>query len=325
MTARTAVVTGITGQDGHYLAALLRSEGVVVHGTTRPGVRADGTLPDLPPGTVCHEVDPTDPVAVAAVLDAVAPDYVFHLAGMSSVAASWDDPVHAARSNGLSVVAVLDAALRLRDRTGRPVTVVNASSCEIFAGAPDVRQAEGTPVRPISPYGASKAFGHHMVQAYRARGLAASNAILYHHESPRRPERFVTRKITRGVARIAAGRQDRLVLGDLSVRRDWGWAPDYVDAMYAMALRETGDDYVVATGEDHSIEDFVATAFAAAGIDDWQDLVVGDSALIRPADRPAMIGDATKAWEVLNWKPTTSFHDIVVKMVDSDTTQERDA
>ena len=321
MTVRTAVVTGITGQDGHYLTELLLAEGVRVHGITRSLAHAAEVRPEV----TMYEAALTRTDAVAALFDDIEPDMVFHLAGMSSVAASWADPVQATEVNALTTAAILDACLRTQDRTGKQITVVNASSQEIFAGSPGGVDTETTSVAPTSPYGAGKALGHHLCQIYRARGLQAANAILYSHESPRRPERFVTRKITKAVARIAAGRQAGLTLGDVSVQRDWGWAPDYVDAMYAMAVRGVGDDYVVATGQAHSIADFVAIAFAAAGISDWQHRVVTDESLIRPADRPAMVGDATKAWDLLNWKPTKSFHEIVVSMVDSDLLQERDA
>jgi GDPmannose 4,6-dehydratase len=162
-----------------------------------------------------------------------------------------------------------------------------------------------------------------MCQIYRAKGLEVSNAILYNHESPMRPERFVTRKITKAVAAIAMGRQDRLVLGDLTIKRDWGWAPDYVDAMYRMAVHGKGDDFVVATGEAHSIADFVAEAFAVAGVTDWQDRVRSDLALHRPADRAAMVGDAGKAAAILDWRPTKRFPDIVGAMVVSDLRQEQ--
>lgn len=319
MTDVTAIVTGITGQDGHYLADLLLKEGIGVHGTVRVGTRSA----DIVPGIVTHETHLTNRDSVAAVVDAVEPDLVFHLAGMSSVAASWDDPVHTTEVNSLATAAVLDACLRTQDRGGKPITVVNASSGEIFAGASDSQLSETTPLRPLSPYGASKAFGHNLCQVYRSRGLEASNAILFNHESPRRPTSFVTRKITAAVAAIATGKQDRLTLGDLSVQRDWGWAPDYVEAMYRIAVHGKGDDFVVATGVAHSILDFVAAAFGAAGIDEWQELVVSDQSLIRPADRPAMVGDSTKARDILGWKPSKAFQEIVVAMVESDLQRER--
>ena len=320
MTA-TALITGVTGQDGYYLSELLIRQGLSVHGLLRPDARADGLLPQV----AAHRAELTSVESLAEVLDSVRPDLVFHLAGISSVAASWQEPVAATRVNALSTAALLDACLRTQDRTGSRLALVNASSCEIFAGAPDSPQTEATPLRPMSPYGASKAFGHNLCQVYRAKGLQTSNAILYNHESPRRPERFVTRKITRAVADIAAGRRDRLTLGDMTVRRDWGWAPDYVDAMYRMARHDGGDDFVVATGVAHSISEFVAAAFAAAGIAEWEPHVETDAAFLRPADQAAMIGDATKAAEVLGWRPTVSFDEIVTTMVTSDLRQEQNA
>jgi GDPmannose 4,6-dehydratase len=298
-----ALITGVTGQDGHYLSRLLVDKGFAVHGVRKP--------------------DLLDAASLARVIDETEPDVVFHLAAISSVAASWDDPTATTAVNALPTTALLDGCLRTQDRTGRKITVVNASSCEIFAGAEDSPQTELTALQPISPYGTSKAFAHMMCQVYRAKGLEASNAILYNHESPRRPERFVTRKITKAVAAIAAGRQDRLVLGDLSIKRDWGWAPDYVDAMYRMAMHGKGDDFVVATGEAHSIADFVAEAFAAAGITDWQDRVRSDPALHRPADRAVMVGDGSKAAAILDWRPIKGFPDIVRAMVVSDLRQEQ--
>ena len=314
-----ALVTGVTGQDGHYLSRRLLDEGYAVHGVVSPTRGAVGLAEQVSP----HSTDLTDARAVASLLDRITPDLVFHLAAISSVAASWDDPVASTAVNSLSTAALLDGCLRVQDRTGHRVTVVNASSCEIFAGADDSPQTEVTPIQPISPYGAAKAMGHMLCQVYRAKGLEATNAILYNHESPIRPERFVTRKITKAVAAIAAGRQDRLVVGDLGITRDWGWAPDYVDAMYRMALHGKGDDFVVATGEAHSIADFVGAAFAAAGITDWADLVDTDPALLRPADRPSMVGDAGKAAAILDWRPTKTFPDIVAAMVVSDLGQEQ--
>jgi GDPmannose 4,6-dehydratase len=298
-----ALITGLSGQDGHYLSDHLAQRGYRVRGV--------------------HRAELSEPESIARVIDEAEPDLVFHLAAISSVAASWDDPVAITQVNALSTAALLDGCLRTQDRTGRKITVINASSCEIFAGAPDSPQTEDTALRPISPYGAAKAMGHMMCQVYRAKGLEASNAILYNHESPVRPERFVTRKITKAVAAIAAGRQDRLALGDVTIRRDWGWAPDYVDAMYRMALHGKGDDFVVATGVTHSIADFAAAAFAVAGIADWQDRIDSDSALLRPADRAAMVGDAGKAAAILDWRPTKSFADIVEAMVVSDLGQEQ--
>lgn len=319
MTDVTVIITGVTGQDGYYLADLLLKQGLQVHGTVRAGTQPA----DVAPGIVTHETHLTDRESVAALVDTVEPDLVFHLAGVTSVAASWADPVHATEVNSLSTAAVLDACLRTQERSGKAITVVNASSSEIFAGASETPLSETTPVCPLSPYGASKALGHSLCQVYRSRGLQASNAILFNHESPRRPPTFVTRKITAAVAAIAVGKQDRLTLGDVSVQRDWGWAPDYVEAMYQIAEHGKGDDFVVATGVAHSISDFVAAAFSAAGIEEWQDFVASDQSFIRPADRPAVVGDSTKARDVLGWKPSKAFQEIVVAMVESDLQRER--
>lgn len=300
----TALITGITGQDGHYLSQLLQRNGFDVHGVPRD------TL--------------TDASALTELMTTVRPDVVFHLAAVSSVAASWQDPATTTRVTALSTAALLDACVVAQDRLAKRIAMINASSCEIFAGVADSPQTEDTPLRPISPYGVAKAFGHMLCQVYRDKGVEVSNAILYNHESPRRPERFVTRKITKAVAAIAAGSQERLVLGDLDVERDWGWAPDYVDAMYRMASHGKGDDYIVATGVAHSVRDFVAASFAAADIPDWQEHVETDAAFLRPREGAALVGDATKAGDVLGWHPSIGFDEIVRAMVSSDLRQEQD-
>lgn len=311
------MITGVGGQDGTYLAELLVSKGWTVHGVTRPDRDAPPFAEHLA-GVQVRLDDISDPAVAAAAVRDIAPDYIFHLAGISSVWKSWKDPVTTTRVNGVSAVALLDAALTLQDTASKPVVFVNASSAEIFAGSGVAVQDEDTPVLPTSPYGASKALSHSMMQVYRSRGLAAVNAVLYNHESPRRPDTFVTRKITKAAAAIAAGTQSTLTLGDLSISRDWGWAPDYVEAMAAMALHGAGEDFVVATGEAHSIRDFVAAAFAAAGVDDWEPLVQSDPDLVRPADAAVMVGNPTKAREVLGWKPSMPFDRIVATMVEHD-------
>jgi GDPmannose 4,6-dehydratase len=306
-------VTGITGQDGSYLAERLLADGVEVHALVR-----DGTPTGCPPGVVLHHGDLADVDATRALLLDLAPDQVFNLAAISSVAQSWECPDLVAQVNGSAAVALLESAHRVQERTGRPVAFVQASSAEVF-GHPDASpQSEATPVRPVNPYGAAKAYAHLMAGVHRQRGLHASSLVLYNHESPRRPARFVTRKVTSTVAAIARGGADRLVLGNLDARRDWGWAPDYVDAMVRAAVADAPGDYVVATGEGHTVRELVAAAFAAAGVDDWGDLVEVDPAFVRPADAADLVGDASRARRELGWAPTVGFTEVVRRMVEAD-------
>ncbi len=273
--AASALITGVSGQDGGYLAERLLADGVEVHALS---------LPDDAPvdGVRTHVGDVADVEGTRALVLEVAPDEIYNLAAVSSVARSWAEPELTARVNGLAAVGLLESARQLQERAGRPVRFVQASSAEIF-GLPDRSpQDEETAVRPVNPYGAAKAFAHLMVDVYRYRDLPAVSLVLYNHESPRRPEQFVTRKITTGVAAIAAGTASRLTLGNLAAVRDWGWAPDFVDAMVRAARAEVPRDYVVATGESHSVEDFVAAAFACVGIDDWASYVDVDPALLPP-------------------------------------------
>lgn len=313
-----ALVTGITGQDGSYLAEALVADGWQVDGLV---VGGDPLLPGLMarvPQVVTHEGDLADEVAVTALVDRLQPDEIYNLGGISSVAFSWERPLLTAQVTGLGPGILLEAAWQLQQRLGRPVRVLQASSAEIF-GEPDrAPQDESTPIRPVNPYGAAKAFAHHLVGVYRARGLPASACVLYNHESPRRSDAFVTRKITKAAALIATGRQELLRLGNLDIRRDWGWAPDYVDAMRRALANDQPGDYVVATGRAHSVSDFVAAAFAHAGVPDWRARVEVDAALVRPADATEQVGDATKARTVLGWRPTVSFEEMVARMVDAD-------
>ncbi len=301
--------TGITGQDGGYLAEQLRAEGVEVHGVVRPGEQVPGHLVDC----TLHEAELLDG-SFAEAFRVVAPDEVYNLAGVSSVALSWQEPVLTARVNGEFVARLLELAWG----APRPVRVLQASSAEIFAGSGVVPQDESTPLAPRTPYGASKAFAHHLVQVYRARGLHAVNAVLYNHESPRRPMSFVSRKITSTVAAIADGRADELVLGSLDARRDWGWAPEYVQGMrLALRYREPLD-WVLATGQSHSVRDFVAAAFHHVGITDWERLVRADPALVRPTEAPSLVGDASRAALLLDWRARVALPDLVGRMVDAD-------
>ncbi|MEL4319014.1 GDP-mannose 4,6-dehydratase [Leifsonia sp. YIM 134122] len=313
----TALITGITGQTGSYLGQQLVGDGWEVHGLVRSNDAQRTALAGLLPQATLHDGDLTDTDALRALVDLLEPDVIFNLGGLSSVAASWTHPVDTAEVTGLPVATLLDAAWRLRERTGRRVGFVQASSAEIFGAAETSPQNEQTPVRPTNPYGAAKAYGHHLVGVYRGLGLEASSCILFNHESPRRPETFVTRKITRGVARISLGLSDGITLGNLDAVRDWGHAPDYARAI-GLAGTTTAGDYVVATGVPHSVRDFVAAAFDAVGIDDWSPLVQTDPAFVRPTDAIAQIGDARRAREVLGWIPTTGFAAIVAEMVASD-------
>lgn len=310
-----AFVTGVTGQTGSYLAENLIGRGWQVHGLSRDGDRP-AELAQL--GVEFHTGDLTDAASLAPIVTDVAPDAIINLAALSSVAASWKQPRVTAELNGLAVAVLLDAAKELQERRGAPVSFVQASSAEIFGDATTSPQNESTPIAPVNPYGASKAYGHLLVGVYRRVGLRASSVILYNHESPRRPEQFVTRKITAGAARIKAGLQDKLVLGDLTVKRDWGWAPDYADAIARVATGEQPGDYVVATGVSHTIEDFVAAAFAAVGIDDWRQYVETDAAFVRPADAAELRGDASRIREAYGWQPRVGFDELVRRMVEAD-------
>ncbi|MCK9822205.1 GDP-mannose 4,6-dehydratase [Nocardioides cavernae] len=311
MTAR-AFITGIGGQDGTYLAERLVEEGMEVHALV---LEADGHPAHCPDEVVLHAGDLGDLEATRRLLHEVAPQEVYNLAAISSVAQSWEQPDRTAHVNGQAAVALMESARRLGD-----VRVVQASSAEIFGEPTESPQTEETAVRPVNPYGAAKAFAHLSAHVLRQRDLHVSSVILYNHESPRRHERFVTRKITATVAAIAGGEADELVLGNLDARRDWGWAPDYVDAMVRAARASEPADYVVATGRAHSVRDFVGAAFAAVDIaeSDWEPLVRSDPAFFRPADPTELVGDASRARDVLGWEPTVAFEEIVARMVAAD-------
>jgi GDPmannose 4,6-dehydratase len=308
-----AFVTGLSGQDGGYLAEQLLGEGVEVHALAHPDERAPDT-----PGVQLHPGDLTDIELTRRLVLDLAPDEIYNLAGLSSVARSWQQPDLTGQVNGLAAAGLLESAWQTQEASGRPVRFVQASSAEIFGEPASSPQDEDTPVRPINPYGVAKAYAHLAVGVYRRRGLHAVSAILYNHESPRRPAQFVTRKITATVAAIARGQADTLALGNLDARRDWGWAPDYVDALVRAARADAPSDYVVATGIAHSVRDFVAAAFARAGITDWESRVVVDPAFVRPADASELVGDSSRARQLLGWAPTVGFDELVGRMVDRD-------
>ncbi len=303
------LITGITGQDGSYLAEQLLAEGHEVHGTA---LRSD----EVAAGAILHTLDLSSP-GIGALIHELQPDEVYNLAAISSVFGSWQQPALTAAINGVAVAEML-AALRELTDAGREVRFVQASSAEIFGVPADVPQTEHTAIRPTSPYGAAKAYAHSLVNVYRTAGVWAATCILYNHESPRRPEQFVTRKITASAARISRGLQDRLELGNLSARRDWGWAPDYVDALRLAVRAGRPDDYVIATGVAHSVEDFVQAAFARAGVDDWRSVVSVSEEFMRSGDAPQQLGDASHARAALGWAPTVDFDGIVAAMVDAD-------
>ena len=314
----SALITGITGQDGGYLAERLVGEGVAVHGMVHDGDPHVADLLARVPSVVLHTGDLTDEQSLAQVVADSAPDEVYNFAGISSVAFSWERPVLTADVTAMGAARLLEQVWQHQERTGTPVRFVQASSAEIFGDALVSPQDESTPLAPTSPYGASKAFGHQLVSVYRGRGLHAVSTILYNHESPRRPSGFVTRKITRGAAAIARGRLDRLKLGNLDARRDWGWAPDYVDAMVRAGAHDVAQDYVIATGVARSVREFVAAAFAHVGLTDWEHRVQVDDALVRPTDASELRGDASRARHLLGWAPTVTFDDIVGRMVEAD-------
>lgn len=313
----TALVTGITGQDGSYLTEALLARGHDVHGYVRGSDDAAEAFLGEYPEVTLHRGEVDDPAAVRAALDAAGPGEIYHLAGISSVAMSWERPLAVQQVNAVGAGVLLETVTQWAKAHGTAPRLLHASTAEIFGSPAESPQSEATPIRPTSPYGASKAYAHLLVGVYRARGLHASNVVLFNHESPRRPPVFVTRKITKGAADIAAGRATELVLGNLDARRDWGWAPDYVEAMAAVVAHPDPDDYVIATGVSHSVQDFVAAAFAAVDLP-WEPYVRTDPAFVRPADAVEQRGDASLARRVLGWEPTVGFAEIVGRMVAAD-------
>lgn len=315
-----AFVTGILGQDGGYLAERLLAEGTEVHGLVRPG--DDDAVRDMQSrarGVVLHQGDLGDSDRLAQLVVDVRPDEIYNLAGISSVAYSWQEPVLTAQLNGVAAAVVLEAAWRLQEDSGRRVACLQPSSAEIFGSAAVSPQDESTPVRPVSPYGAAKAYAHHMAGVYRRRGLHVATCILFNHESPRRPLAFVTRKITAAAARIGAEGGGVIRLGNLDACRDWGWAPDYVDAMVRAVRTQIAGEYVVATGETHTVAEFAEAALRRAGLGDhWREHVEVDAELLRPSDAPTFVGDAGKARRELGWEPTVRFEELVGRMVEHD-------
>ena len=313
--SKRAIITGITGQDGSYLAELLLDKGYHVVGVVRrssaPNVSRIEHLLDR---IELRPADLLDQLSLIRLIEAVHPDELYNLAAMSFVPASWDQPMLTGEFNAQGVTRVLEAIRTVDSR----IRLYQASSSEMFGKVREVPQTELTPFYPRSPYGVSKVYGHYITVNYReSYGLFACSGILFNHESPRRGLEFVTRKVTYGVARIKLGLARTLSLGTLDAHRDWGFAGDYVRAMWLMLQQPEADDYVVATGVAHSVRDLVTTAFGHAGLN-WEDHVRLDPALLRPAEVEHLIGDATKARMQLGWSPDVDFRGLIGMMVDAD-------
>jgi GDPmannose 4,6-dehydratase len=312
---RTALITGITGQDGSYLAELLLEKGYRVVGMVRRASTENfERIAHVRDRVELRQADLLDQLSLIDVVQSIAPDEIYNLAAQSFVPTSWVQPVLTAEFDAVGVTRILEA-IRLVAPQAR---FYQASSSEMFGKVRETPQRETTPFYPRSPYGVAKVYGHFITVNYReSYDLFACSGILFNHESPRRGREFVTRKVTDGVARIKLGLAKELRLGNLEARRDWGFAGDYVDAMWRMLQQPKPDDYVVATGEAHTVRDLVEIAFGCVGLD-WRKHVVEDPALLRPAEVEQLIGDASKARRELDWAPRVSFHGLVEMMVRAD-------
>ena len=315
-----AFITGVTGQDGQHLAEFLHGRGYEVFGLVKgqnnpkmTSMRDEFPYVEPVPG------DLADLPSLVKALDHVQPDEVYNLAAISFVAMSFNQAELTANVTGTGVLRMLDAIRIVGGAADNPIRFYQASSSEMFGQVRETPQTEKTPFHPRSPYGCAKVFAHHITVNYReSYGMFACSGILFNHESERRGLEFVTRKITNAVARIKLGLQDELVLGDLTPRRDWGYAGDYVKAMWMMLQQPEPDDYVIATGETHSIEDLVQRAFAEVGIDDWRPYIRQDPKYFRPAEVDLLIGDASKARTQLGWVPEVDFPELIKMMVAND-------
>ncbi len=320
--AKRALLTGVTGQDGSYLAELLLEKGYAVHGVVRrtsnlqrsriEHLRADESL--YGSRLFLHYGDLSDGTTLRRIFAQVRPDEVYHLAGQSHVGLSFEIPESTSEEVAMATLRLLEIS---RDQA-HPVRFYHASSSEIFGSAEESPQTEETPLRPASPYGCAKAFATQLARVYRqSYGLFVCNGILYNHESPRRGENFVTQKIARAVARISREEESELVLGNTAARRDWGHARDYVEAMWLMLQHTEPDDYVVATGETHSVQEFVEAAFAVVDLP-WEKYVKHDAALERPNEPVRLVGSREKIERTLGWQPRTAFPDLVREMVEAE-------
>jgi GDPmannose 4,6-dehydratase len=312
---RRALITGIGGQDGSFLAEHLLDRGYAVWGIVRPGAGGYANLEPIEDRIELLEADLLDEASLRTALDVSRPAEVFNLAAPSFVPVSWDRPVVTAEFAAVGATALLEA-IRAVDPS---IRFYQASSSEIFGEPRETPQTEQTPLEPVTPYGVAKAYAHFIVHSYRRRyGLFGCSGILYNHESPRRPLEFLPRKVAHGAAAISLGLQEELVLGDLDARRDWGYAGDYVRAMWLMLQQDEPDDYIVASGESHSVREFVQAAFARVGLD-WQEVVRIDPALERgAAELHRLVGDPSYAHARLGWKPELDFTQLVHLLVDTD-------
>lgn len=319
-----ALITGVTGQDGQHLAHLLHEKGYevfgVVKGQNNPKLemmRDEFPFVEVVPG------DLADLPSLVKALEVAQPDEVYNLAAISFVALSWNQAELTSNLTGTGVLRMLEAVRMVGGAENNPIRFYQASSSEMFGKVREIPQSEKTPFHPRSPYGCAKVFGHHITVNYReSYGLYACSGILFNHEGPRRGVEFVTRKVTNAAARIRLGLQDEVVMGNLDAKRDWGYAGDYVKAMWLMLQQPVPDDYVIATGETHTIEELVQLAFAEVGIDDWKKYVRQDPKFFRPAEVDLLIGDASKAREQLGWEPEVTFPELVKMMVAHDLQRE---
>ena len=319
---KKALITGITGQDGSYLAEFLLSKDYEVHGVIRRAStfntdRIDHLFqdPHAPEARFfLHYGDLTDTGNIVKLINQIKPDEVYHLGAQSHVRVSFDMPEYTANVDALGTLRILEA---IRN-SGLPIKFYNAASSEMF-GASLPPQNEKTPFYPRSPYAVSKVFSYYITRNYReAYQIFACNGILFNHESPRRGETFVTRKITRGIARIKAGLDKKIYLGNIEAKRDWGYAPEYVKAIWQMLQQPQPDDFVIATGEAHSVKEFLAEAFSYAGLSNWENYIEIDPRYFRPTEAEVLIGDSTKAQKILGWEPRVKFKELVKIMVDAD-------
>ena len=325
--AKTALITGITGQDGGYLTELLLDKGYTVHGMVRPTSSLAGTRlgemidrdPSLATRIDLHNAELTDSTSLALLMDKTDADEVYHLAGQSHIQISFDLPEYTGETTGLGTLRILEVIRR----RGKQVRFYQAATSEMFGEPEEAPQTERTPFRPVNPYAAAKLYAYSLVGAYRrAYNLHASNGILFNHESSYRGSNYVTRKIARAAARIAAGLDDHLTLGNLNARRDWGFAGDYVRAMYLMVQADEPGDYVISTGQSHSVREFCESAFGRLGLD-YAQYVRVDERFLRPVDITETRGDSAYAREALGWEPTVSFDELVGMMVDAEVERVR--